>query len=129
LIRGEGVIPETQLPKTNEAGKIIKPEQARRQRRFEIQSDAYKISVSETEEAAQQELRMFIDKWEELEPKAVQVFQKDFELTFYQFNESLHRHIRTTNHLERLFREFRTKSDEIGAFPYETSCLTHTHPA
>ena len=36
----------------------------------------------------------------------------------------MHRHLRTTNHLERLFREFRTKSDEIGAFPNETSCLT-----
>jgi putative transposase len=36
----------------------------------------------------------------------------------------LHHHIRTTNYLERLFREFRTKSDEIGAFPNETSCLT-----
>jgi hypothetical protein len=33
-------------------------------------------------------------------------------------------HLRTTNHLERLFREFRAKSDEIGAFPNETSCLT-----
>ncbi|MEI6445699.1 MAG: transposase, partial [Nostocales cyanobacterium ELA583] len=32
-------------------------------------------------------------------------------------------HIRTTNHLERLFREFRTKTDEIGTFPYEMSCL------
>jgi transposase-like protein len=45
-------------------------------------------------------------------------------LTFYQFDESLHCHIRTTNRLERLFREFRTKSDEIGAFSYEVSCLT-----
>jgi transposase-like protein len=45
-------------------------------------------------------------------------------LTFYQFDESLHKHIRTTNHLERLFREFRTKSDEIGVFPNEISCLT-----
>jgi Transposase, Mutator family len=44
--------------------------------------------------------------------------------TFYQLDENLHRHVRTTNHLERLFREFRTKSDEIGAFPHETSCLT-----
>jgi len=26
--------------------------------------------------------------------------------------------------LERLFREFRTKSDEIGVFPNEMSCLT-----
>ncbi|MFN7789740.1 MAG: hypothetical protein ACK5QY_15310 [Pseudanabaena sp.] len=26
--------------------------------------------------------------------------------------------------MKRLFREFRTKSDEIGAFLNETSCLT-----
>jgi len=39
-------------------------------------------------------------------------------LGFYQLDQTLHRHIRTTNHLERLFREFRTKSDEIGAFPH-----------
>jgi len=71
-------------------------------------------------------LGKFIHKWEELEPKAIQVFLRDFELTltFYQFDENLHRHIRRINHLERLFREFRAKSDEIGAFPYETSCLT-----
>jgi transposase-like protein len=58
--------------------------------------------------------------------QAVQVFQRDLELTFtfYQFDSTLHRHIRTTNHLEHLFREFRTKSDEIEAFPHETSCLT-----
>jgi len=45
-------------------------------------------------------------KWELLEPKAVQVFQRDLDLTvtFYEFDHSLHRHIRTTNHLERLFR-------------------------
>ena len=29
--------------------------------------------------------------------------------------------------LERFFREFRTKSDEIGAFPNELSCLTIFH--
>lgn len=32
--------------------------------------------------------------------------------------------LRTTNYLERLFREFRTKSDKIGTFSNETSCLT-----
>ena len=65
-------------------------------------------------------------KWELLELKSVQVFQRDLALTFtfYEFDPSLHRHIRTSNHLERLFREFRTKSDEMGAFPHETSCLT-----
>jgi transposase-like protein len=97
-----------------------------RQRRFEIASEAYQIYEADSMEEAQQRLLQFINHWELLEPKAVQVFQRDLELTFtfYQFDSSLHRHIRTTNHLERLFREFRTKSDEIGAFPHETSCLT-----
>lgn len=31
--------------------------------------------------------------------------------------------LRTNNALERLFREFRAKTDEIGAFPNEQSCL------
>jgi putative transposase len=115
-----------QLPEKNEEGERLQPEKAKRQRRFEIQSDAYKIYASKTKKQAEQELRQFIDKWEVLEPKAIQIFQQDFDLTltFYQLDENLHRHVRTTNHLERLFREFRTKSDEIGAFPHETSCLT-----
>ncbi len=102
------------------------PEDARRQRLFAIASDAHEIYDAETLEQAQQQVQQFIAKWETLEPKAVQVFQRDLDLTltFYQFAPDLHRHIRTTNHLERLFREFRTKSDEIGAFPHETSCLT-----
>ena len=31
------------------------------------------------------------------------------------------------NTIERFFREFRTKSDEIGAFPNEVSCLVVFH--
>lgn len=114
------------LPETNKQGDVLKSEKAKRQRRFEIQSDAYKIYKAETKEQAQQLLQEFIGKWEAVEPKAMQIFQQDFELTltFYQVDQNLHRHIRTTNHLERLFREFRMKSDEIGAFPHETSCLT-----
>nr|WP_073075333.1 transposase [Phormidesmis priestleyi] len=104
----------------------LKPEEAKRQRRFEITTEAYQIYEADSMEPAQQRLQQFIIDWQLLEPKAVQVFQRDFDLTltFYQFDRTLHRHIRTTNHLERLFREFRTKSDEIGAFPHETSCLT-----
>jgi transposase-like protein len=54
-----------------------------------------------------------------------EIFRIDtLTFTFYKFDSNLRHHIRTTNHLERLFREFRTKSDEIGAFPNKTSCLT-----
>jgi putative transposase len=126
-VRGlERYLSYAQLAETNEQGDKLKPEKAKRQRRFEIQSDAYKIYKAETQAQAQQTLQELIQKWEAIEPKAIQIFRQDFELTltFYQLDQNLHRHIRTTNHLERLFREFRAKSDEIGAFPHETSCLT-----
>ncbi|UBF23999.1 transposase (plasmid) [Kovacikia minuta CCNUW1] len=126
-IRGiERYLSYEDLPKTDEQEQPLKREDAKRQRRFEIASEAYQIYNAETLEQARQRLEQFITKWETQEPKAIQVFQRDLELTltFYQFAPNLHRHIRTTNHLERLFREFRTKSDEIGAFPHETSCLT-----
>jgi putative transposase len=69
-------------------------------------------------------VHVFIDKWQE--PKAVHAFNWGIErsFTFYGFDAALYPHIRTTNHLERFFREFRAKADEIGAFPNETSCLT-----
>jgi len=100
--------------------------EAKQQRRFEIISDAYAIYNADLESDAQPRLQDFQVKWQLLEPDAVRTFIKDVQLTFsfYQFDSDLHHHIRTTNHLERLFREFRTKSDEIGAFPNETSCLT-----
>ena len=126
-VRGiERYLSYAELSSTDERGQPLKSEDAKRQRRFEIESDAYAMYDTETPEQARQQLRQFIARWEPLEPKAVQVFQRDLELTltFYQFAPDLRRHIRTTNHLERLFREFRTKSDEIGAFPNETSCLT-----
>jgi transposase-like protein len=114
------------LPQFTLSGEPLKSSEARQQRRFEITSDAYEIYQTNGEAEAQLRLQTFVDKWQLLEPDAVRTFLKDIELTFtfYQFDSDLHSHVRTTNHLERLFREFRTKSDEIGAFPNETSCLT-----
>lgn len=126
-VRGiERYLSYAQLPPVELNGQPLKPDEAKRQRRVNITSEAYQIYEADSLEQAQQRLQQFVVNWELLEPKAVQVFQRDLALTFtfYQFDDSLHRHIRTTNHLERLFREFRTKSDEIGAFPHETSCLT-----
>lgn len=115
-----------ELPSGTDEGKVLSPEDGKRQRRHEIKTQAYEIYKAETVELAQQRLETFIETWKPLEPRAVKAFQRHLELTFtfYQFESGLHSHIRTTNHIERLFREFRTKSDEIGAFPNETSCLT-----
>jgi transposase-like protein len=116
----------TDLSEFNPMGKSLAVSEAKQQRRFEIISDAYAIYDADIESDAQLRLQDFQQKWQLLEPDAVRTFIKEVQLTFsfYQFDSDLHHHIRTTNHLERLFREFRTKSDEIGAFPNETSCLT-----
>ena len=113
------------LPSVTAAGCSVKPKEARKQRFFEITSDAYKIYQAPQISDAQSRLKAFEEKWQPIEPDAVRTFLKDIELTFtfYQFDDSLHRHLRMTNNLERLFREFRTKSDEIGAFPNKNSCL------
>lgn len=115
-----------ELPQVDTQQQPLKLTDARQQRRFDITRDAYDIFEATDVNQAQERLQDFAHKWQSLEPDAVRTFLNDsgLTLTFYQFPPGLHRHIRTTNHLERLFREFRTKSDEIGAFPNEISCLT-----
>ena len=100
--------------------------QGKQQRRFEIQEDAYEIYRAQSWIEARQRLKSFVEKWQNLEAKAVEVFQRDIELTFtfYQFEAQLHSRIRTSNLLERLFEEFRRQADEIGSFPNQMSCLT-----
>jgi len=96
------------------------------QRWQDIKADAYAIYDAETYDEAQERLQAFVVKWQPLESRAVHAFKWGIQRTFtyYQFAASLYSHLRTTNLLERLFREFRAKADEIGAFPNETSCLT-----
>ncbi len=115
------------LPTTDSQTGMPLPEStARQQRRHAIQHQARQIFQAETETEARQRLQAFIATWEPLEPKAVHNFTWGIQrcFTFYQFAVTLHPLIRSTNLLERFFREFRAKTDEIGAFPNELSCLT-----
>jgi putative transposase len=114
------------LPQFDDEQQPLSPVEAKKKRRFAIVSEAYRIFEAPDRSAAMILLKAFEATWQLVEPDAVRTFLQHSELTlsFYQFESNLHHHIRTTNHLERLFREFRTKSDEIGAFPNETSCLT-----
>jgi transposase-like protein len=43
--------------------------------------------------------------------------------TFYRFPERHWKHIRTTNVLERSFKEVRRRTNVVGRFPNETSAL------
>ena len=115
-----------QLPTTDEQGQPIAPQTAKHQRKFDLFKDAYDIYDAPTYDEAQQRKQLFIAKWNDLEPDAVHAFTWGLERTFtyYQLEPSWHPFIRTTNAIERFFREFRAKADEIGAFPNEQSCLT-----
>ena len=115
-----------QLPNKDEVGQPLPSAKARKQRWQLIKNEAYDIYKAPTYSEAQQRLERFVANWREIEPKAIHAFQCGIERTFsfYNFDKELYVHIRTTNHLERFFREFRAKADEIGAFPNEISCLT-----
>ena len=115
------------LPTVDQAtGQPLSESQARHHRHAEILHEARDIFQAPTETEARQRLVAFDTKWTPLEPKAVHNFTWGLKrcFTFYQFPEDLHPLIRSTNLLERFFREFRTKADEIGAFPNEDSGLT-----
>jgi transposase-like protein len=113
-------------PTTQEA---LTVEQARRLRREQLTTDAHAIFAAPTRTEAEQRLASFQADWGASEPEVVRVLTRDIalSLTFYQFDVSLHPLVRSTNLLERFFREFRTKADEIGSFPNELTCLTVFH--
>jgi putative transposase len=104
-------------------------EAAKRLRRQHLTSDAHAIFTAPTRAEAVERLAEFRTTWATLEPGVVRLLAKDVDLclTFYTVDQSLHPLIRSTNLLERFFREFRTKSDEIGAFPNQLSSLVVFH--
>jgi transposase-like protein len=114
------------LPDADENGNLLTAEKARKERWYQLKKDAYAIYDQPSLAEAKAKLKAFVDKWNPVEPKAIHAFQWSIQRTFvfYNFDKELYPAIRTTNLLERFFRVFRTKADEIGAFPNETSCLT-----
>ncbi len=113
------------LKKEDEEGKELTEEEAKAKRKSEIIEDAYEVYEAETKEEAEKKLEEFEEEWKDKEPKAVKNFLRGKEKTleYYDEPEEMWKHIRTTNHLERFFRDFRQRSDEIGAFRNEASCL------
>jgi transposase-like protein len=103
--------PLTHQPLTYEA--------ARRLRRQQLSTDAHAIFEAPTRVEAEARLAQFQTRWGTLEPQVVRLLSKDVEasLTFYQCDHTLHPLIRSTNLLERFFREFRTKAMKLASFP------------
>lgn len=130
-VRGfERYLTYDQLPEVDpDTGAPLTATEAKAQRKAEMSMDAHDIFKAPTLAQAQQRLETFVDKWQPLEPRAVKNFSWGLKrcFVFYDFDRALHPLIHSTNLLERFFREFRAKSDEIGSFPNESSCLTIFH--
>jgi len=100
--------------------------QAKETRARVILRDAANIYAVPDIVVIKQRLVDFQRKWASLEPKAVRCFVKDFDLTlnYLRVPFPYKRLIRTTNLLERFFREFRSRADEIGSFGSQAQAET-----
>lgn len=94
----------------------------------EVASDlkaVFAMRRRETAEALAQEL---IERWGKAFPRAVEVFARGIAdaLVYLDFPSAHHRRIRTTNGLERLFREIKRRTRVVGVFPNERSLVVLT---
>ena len=74
---------------------------------------------------ARDEARQFLSRYSREFPTACETLARHLEecLTFYRFPERHWKHIRTSNVIERAFREVKRRTRVVGRFPNETSAL------
>jgi putative transposase len=83
----------------------------------------FKVRRPKTAKALAEE---FVELYGKRLPKAVSVFEAGIEdaLTYLSYPGSHHAKLRTTNMLERLFKEVKRRTRVVGVFPNETSAST-----
>jgi transposase-like protein len=97
-----------------------------RRERQQVETELLGIWTQSTKEGAVTQLAAFKANYGQLYPEAVRSLAEEEEhtLTFYQFPQTMHRYIRTTNAIESLFSNVRQRTDQINVFTTEMSCLT-----
>lgn len=85
--------------------------QAKHKNKQAVGADLKHIYAAETKDEALSRFRIMAKKWYVAEPGAVEVLRFNFEgtLTYFQFPKDIWKQIRTTNILEREFREVRRR--------------------
>ena len=94
--------------------------------RHDVETELLGIWAQPSKEGAVTQLAAFKAKYGQLSPEAVRSLAEEEEktLTFYDFPETMHRSIRTTNAIESLFSNVRQRTEQIDVFTTEMSCLT-----
>ncbi len=89
-----------------------------------VKKDLQRISHAPTLRQAQKAAQRFVNRWKTLYPKAVECLSHDLLelLAFLRIKTSLpHSALRTTNAIERRFREVRRRTRPMGVFSDHTS--------
>ena len=92
----------------------------------EVAEDLKAIFKVRREKTARALAEQFVGLYGKRFPKAVSVFEAGIEdtLTYLRYPGSHHARIRTTNMLERLFKEVKRRTKVVGVFPNEASAST-----
>jgi putative transposase len=74
---------------------------------------------------ARQDLAAWLGKWQEKYPKLCDWVEENIEETFtyYSFPVQHHKHLKSTNMLERLMEEIKRRTHVVRIFPNTESCL------
>jgi transposase-like protein len=89
-----------------------------------VKRSLHRVMNAEQLVEARQAAKCFAVQWDLLYPKAVRCFRENLEelLTFFSFKDrSWRKRIRTTNAIERRFREVRRRTRPMGVFSDRTS--------
>lgn len=91
--------------------------------RAKLMKQASNIYKAASRQDAIKRFRIFVNRWKNLEPRAVKCFQDEFynTLNFYDFPKEIRSAISTTNHLERFLEEIRRRIKIQGYFKNERS--------
>ena len=90
----------------------------------ECVSQAAQIMYASSSTIAAKRFRAWKKQWQSKIPKAVNCLEKDFDklIPVFQFPQQIRRMIRTTNVIERCFREVRRRLKVMGYFQNSKSC-------
>ncbi len=96
-----------------------------KKRQDELRKALHRIFYAACLDDARDEARQFLSRYSREFPTACETLARHLDecLTFYRFPERHWKHIRTSNVIERAFKEVKRRTRVVGRFPNETSAL------
>jgi transposase-like protein len=96
-----------------------------KKRQDKVRKALHRIFYAACLDDARDEAKQFLSHYSRELPTAAETLTKHIEecLTLYRFPERHWKHIRTSNVIERAFKEVKRRTRVVGRFPNETSAL------